>query len=189
MARQFTDDENNLKRRARRRLVGAVALATAVVVLLPMLLDSEPKQVAQDIELQIPDKDKVPELEATMLEPPTSSDTPATSSIAGTHTNTASAVAAPVVAGTSSPAAAMPLPAKAAEKPASFVVQIGAYSNAASAHQLQKKLSKQGIKTYTEKADDKTRVRAGPYATREAANKVLQKLEKQELKPVINQIQ
>jgi DedD protein len=46
------------KKRARRRLVGAIALALAVAVGLPMLLDSEPKPLAGDIAIQIPSKDK-----------------------------------------------------------------------------------------------------------------------------------
>ncbi len=46
------------KKRARRRLVGAVALALGVAVGLPMLLDSEPKPLASDIAIQIPSKDK-----------------------------------------------------------------------------------------------------------------------------------
>ncbi|KQV80391.1 hypothetical protein ASD15_16205 [Massilia sp. Root351] len=46
------------KKRARRRLVGAIALALAVAVGLPMLLDSEPKPLASDIAIQIPAKDK-----------------------------------------------------------------------------------------------------------------------------------
>jgi DedD protein len=46
------------KKRARRRLVGAIALALAAAVGLPMLLDSEPKPLAGDIAIQIPSKDK-----------------------------------------------------------------------------------------------------------------------------------
>jgi len=46
------------KKRARRRLVGAIALVLAAVVALPMLLDSEPKPLATDIAIHIPDKDK-----------------------------------------------------------------------------------------------------------------------------------
>ncbi|ALK98312.1 hypothetical protein AB595_07305 [Massilia sp. WF1] len=46
------------KKRARRRLVGAIALALAAAVGLPMLLDSQPKPVAGDIAIQIPPKDK-----------------------------------------------------------------------------------------------------------------------------------
>jgi DedD protein len=48
------------KKRARRRLVGAVALVLALVIGLPMLLDSEPKPLSNDISIQIPSKDKAP---------------------------------------------------------------------------------------------------------------------------------
>ena len=47
------------KKRARRRLVGAIALALAVAVGLPMLLDSEPKPLALDIAIHSPSKDQV----------------------------------------------------------------------------------------------------------------------------------
>ncbi|BEV16602.1 SPOR domain-containing protein [Herbaspirillum sp. DW155] len=46
------------KKRARRRLIGAVALALAVVIVLPMILDSEPKPLNDDIAIQIPSKDE-----------------------------------------------------------------------------------------------------------------------------------
>lgn len=46
------------KKRARRRLVGAVALVLAVVIVLPMVLDSEPKSLPNDIAIQIPSRDK-----------------------------------------------------------------------------------------------------------------------------------
>jgi len=46
------------KKRARRRLVGAVALTLAAIVALPMLLDSEPKPLGADIAINIPSKDK-----------------------------------------------------------------------------------------------------------------------------------
>jgi DedD protein len=52
------------KKRARRRLVGAVALALAAAVGLPMLLDSGPKPLAGDIAIQIPSKDKAAPLPA-----------------------------------------------------------------------------------------------------------------------------
>ena len=46
------------KQRARRRLVGAVALVLAAVIGLPMVLDPEPKPLAADISIDIPSKDK-----------------------------------------------------------------------------------------------------------------------------------
>jgi DedD protein len=46
------------KKRARRRLVGAIALAMAAAIGIPMLLDSEPKPLNGDIAIQIPSKEK-----------------------------------------------------------------------------------------------------------------------------------
>ena len=45
MARPISDEELQLKRRARRRLIGAIVLVTAIVVVLPMVLDTEPKPI------------------------------------------------------------------------------------------------------------------------------------------------
>ena len=45
-----------LRVRARRRLAGAVALVLAAVIVLPMLLDSEPIPVSNNIAIRIPDR-------------------------------------------------------------------------------------------------------------------------------------
>jgi DedD protein len=58
------------KKRARRRLVGAVALVMAAVVGLPMILDSEPKPVTDDIAIDIPSKDKRTQSGAVRTAPP-----------------------------------------------------------------------------------------------------------------------
>jgi DedD protein len=61
------------KKRARRRLVGAVALALGVAIGLPMVLDSEPKPLAADIAIQIPSKDRLafsPALSAAAVNSP-----------------------------------------------------------------------------------------------------------------------
>src|SRR5688572_31834517 len=54
MAKTISAEELQLRKRARRRLIGAIALVTIVAVFLPMFLDHEPKQVKQDISIQIP---------------------------------------------------------------------------------------------------------------------------------------
>ena len=54
MAKSTSDEELQLKKRARRRLVGAIALVTVVAVFLPMVLDHEPKPTNQDVSIQIP---------------------------------------------------------------------------------------------------------------------------------------
>jgi DedD protein len=45
---------DDLRRRARRRLVGAVVLALAAAVLVPMLLESDPKPLGEDVSVKIP---------------------------------------------------------------------------------------------------------------------------------------
>jgi len=48
---------DELRRRARRRLVGAIVLALAAAVLLPLLLENEPKPLGDDVSIQIPPLD------------------------------------------------------------------------------------------------------------------------------------
>jgi DedD protein len=45
---------DELRRRARRRLVGAIVLALAAAVLLPLLLENDPKPLGEDVSIQIP---------------------------------------------------------------------------------------------------------------------------------------
>jgi DedD protein len=54
------DPQLQLKKRARRRLVGAVAFAGLAAVVLPMVMDEEPKRPAQDVQIRIPGQDQVP---------------------------------------------------------------------------------------------------------------------------------
>jgi len=48
---------DELKRRARPRLIGAIVLALAAAVILPMLLESEPKPFGDDVSVKIPSID------------------------------------------------------------------------------------------------------------------------------------
>lgn len=53
----MADNDNlDLKRRARRRLVGAAALALLAALVLPMIMDDEPDLPAHDIQITIPDR-------------------------------------------------------------------------------------------------------------------------------------
>lgn len=196
MAKQLSADEQNLRRTARRRLIGAFALTLAVVVILPMVLESEPGPSGKDIELQIPSADKVADLESGM---------PASEMSTGSSVVTPDAAPAPVTVpetpqivppSDESVMAGNPLtrntqstPAVTAAKPApvaeSFVVQVGAYSNAGTAKQQLASLKKWGFKAYTEKLGDVVRVRVGPYAEREKADKVRGMLEKHGLQAVV----
>ena len=54
------DAQLHLKKRARRRLVGAVFFASVVAVVLPMVMDHEPRQTVQDVEIRIPGQNEKP---------------------------------------------------------------------------------------------------------------------------------
>jgi DedD protein len=49
-----TPEEQALRRRARRRLVGAIALALVAVVVLPLVFDPEPKPMGSNVDVRIP---------------------------------------------------------------------------------------------------------------------------------------
>lgn len=55
-----TDAQLQLKKRARRRLVGAIAFVVAVAVVLPMIMDQEPKPAIQEVDIRIPGQDEKP---------------------------------------------------------------------------------------------------------------------------------
>lgn len=48
---------DEVRRRARRRLIGAIVLALAAAVLVPMLLESDPKPLGEDVSVRIPPVD------------------------------------------------------------------------------------------------------------------------------------
>ncbi len=50
-------DNLEIKKRARRRLVGAAALALLAAIVLPMMMEEEPRSPSQDIQVTIPDRD------------------------------------------------------------------------------------------------------------------------------------
>ena len=62
------------------------------------------------------------------------------------------------------------------------MILIGAFANPANVKQLQTKLGELGIKVYTEVLEspqgNKTRVRAGPFPNRDAADKALEKMKR-----------
>lgn len=218
------DAQSELKRRARRRLVGATALALAAVIVLPMVMDHEPRVPAQEIQVRIPSQDGggglvsriLPGKGATAL-PPLADSQPAAQSGALPKMETkaeakteariepkaeaktepkAEVKAAPKVEAKVEPkpapvaAKAEPMPpVKAAEGARAaavlsgqngggaeqWVVQLGAYKEEGNVKLLVKKLKEMGVPSYTETSDSpqgpRTRVRAGPFATKEAAEK------------------
>jgi len=189
MARAISDEELQLKRRARRRLLGAIVLVTAIVVVLPMVLDTEPRPVSQNITIRIPSTDS--ETFKAKVAPPPAAKAPERKAAAAPAVpkdkETPKPAAQPEVVPAKAPAAKMPenAPAKTAAKATKpsggpFVVQVIALADADKAQRLQGQIAAAGIKSYTEVVKtvkgDVTRVRAGPFATREAAEKARDQL-------------
>lgn len=54
------DAQTQLKKRARRRLVGAVFFVSVVALVLPMIMDHDPRPPVQDVEISIPGQDDKP---------------------------------------------------------------------------------------------------------------------------------
>jgi DedD protein len=236
MARPISDEELRLKKRARRRLVGAIVLVSVVAVVLPLVLDSEPKQPSQRVNIQIPKTDSG-ELKPQPSIPPSSSakattettpnaditaraDAPTTSDVpakvdAPPKTDTSTKPEMPVAtkaepapatpertaesaapgaenaqaaannaaeAPAAKPAEKSAAPAKGATGHGAYVVQVAALADPGRAKALEKRMAKAGVKTYTEVVTTNTgavtRVRAGPYATKDAAEKARAQLKK-----------
>lgn len=193
-----TVEEIQLRKRARRRLIGAITLVVLMVTVLPMVLDDEPKPVGQDIAISIPSPQGVEV-------PFKAASAPAQSSPAPVATPPAEKPVpnpekpAPAVEKVAEPKP-KPVPAAKEAKPAekfvapvekpkvvepqhagnSYVVLLGAFLGEANASQRQAKLKELGIKYYVEKikspAGEKTAVRAGPYPSRQDAEHVLARL-------------
>ncbi len=196
----ISEEELQLRKRARRRLVGAVVLVLLVVVFVPMLLDKEPRSQRQDIDIQIP---PIPgETQAPSSAPATPAEGAvgeSTASAATSSSQDAGASPAPQAGDTSLPPASQQTPEPSAPEapkqaiadqtatpqPPGFVIQLGAFSNSANAKQLLGKLKAEKIPAYTEPTSegDKTRVRAGPYASVEAAEKGRERLKTLKLLP------
>lgn len=179
------------KKRARRRLIGAAALALLAAIVLPMVMDHQPAAPLKDIQVRIPSPDEgVTQRVVTKPVTPESS-----KPVAKIEPEAPRAESVPVVKPEPKPevkAEVKPEPAKEekaktaelkraedalAGKPAPEVweVQLGAYQNSASVTNLVRKLKDLGIPTYTENVDtpsgSRTRVRAGPFPSQEAAEK------------------
>ena len=221
------DAQLQLKKRARRRLVGAAFFVSVVAVVLPMVMDHEPRQVVQDVEIRIPGQDEkpfAPKFAAAPVEKPAEkaaekplaapSDKPAVDATAEAKP-TARVVevskdskpvekaadwpaekaaektaekpkadeakrAAAILAGQAADSKA--IEARPTAKPGEYLVLIGAFANEANVKNIKAKLAEQGIKTFSEPLDTpqgkKTRVRAGPFASREAADKALEKMQR-----------
>jgi DedD protein len=189
-----TDPAAALRVRARRRLVGAAALLLGVVVVVPMILDPTPRPVPDSIPIDIP-SEKAPFTPRLPLPPLPEPATPAVDSArpegapavvqepvdARPPGAAADGKAEPKMADAGRPAVQAPAQAHAdAGKEAKFAVQAGAFSSDKAARELTERLKKGGFAAYTERIDTRDgaryRVRVGPYATKEDAERARARL-------------
>jgi len=106
------------KKRARRRLIGATALVLAAVIGLPMIFDTEPKPLSDDVAVQIPSRDKSgPNNSTPMPLPPSPEQAPAEAGKADAPTSEPAKVE-PAKVESARPEAAKLVADKPADKPA-----------------------------------------------------------------------
>jgi DedD protein len=176
--------------RARRRLIGAAALLLTVAIVVPMVLDPEPKRVSDNIAIDIP-SERTPFTPRLTLPP-----VPAPENV---PVAPPPEVAPPVEKVEELPAKAvdgkkveeqraralLEGKSKAAstgvnDKAARFAVQAAAPASETAARDLAERLKKSGLAPYTEKVDTKQgaryRVRLGRYASRVEADSVRTRL-------------
>ena len=168
-----TTEAAEIRRRGRHRLIGAIAIVALLVIFVPMIFDREPRAPQPEPSLEIPAKDQVAPLPAPAKGPaPKQASTPA---------QAPPQASTPAQAGAQSP----PPPKTAASAPRQepppklegFAVQVGAFRDEEKLEQARAKLALAGVSHYVERRDtpqgELTRLRAGPFPTREAAEKAL----------------
>jgi DedD protein len=168
-----TQDVNVLKRRGRRRLVGAIALVLLAVIVLPWIFDPQPRQ-APPVSVRIPSLDETPFKPKPVPKP------------SAPPVEAAKPAPAPDPAPAKPEAAKpAPAPAPAAERAraeaalanAQFIVPVGAYADPAA---VIGRLKTAKLPYFTEPVATAkgtvTRVRAGPFSSRDAADKAHKQL-------------
>lgn len=192
--------EDDLKRRARRRLIGAVALTLVAVIALPLMMEDEPPPAAQ-LEVRMPENSKTPDFvpiapptvtppvvavpHETPVAPPSQAE-PAAETPTAELPTTKAEVEKPKPAEEEAPKVnkpAKPNPAlkdeskTTVEHNTAFVVQLGAFSDASKTKELKQQVDELGMASYTDKSGELTRLRVGPFMSREAASAAAAKLE------------
>jgi DedD protein len=170
-------DVSALKRRGRRRLVGAIALVLVAVIVLPWIFDQQPRQTPP-VSVRIPNEDDSPFLPKVAPKPP-----PAPEAAKEAPKAEAPAATPPPPEPRAAPKPAPPATSERARAEAAlanapqFIVPVGAYADAGN---VIGKLKAAKLPYYTEPVATAkgtvTRVRAGPFATREAAEKAHRQL-------------
>src|SRR5471032_2720575 len=163
-----SEEALQLKRRARRRLVGAIALVTFVVILLPLILDKEPGTSGPPLSVQIPRQDSGSFNTRVIPPAPVVAPQPVLEKKADAPADSAAAKASAPKEDTKPADKVEQARVEAMLNDQAWVVVLGSFSSADNLRQLQSKLSAAGVKSYTEplktaKGEQATRVRAGPF--------------------------
>ena len=182
MAAPQSLEASEIRRRGRQRLIGAVAIALLLIVFVPMLLDSEPRAKKDEPKLDIPPRENAPALPPPMgapAEPKVSAAVPAPAVEEKKKAEEPRKPAAKVAVLEPRPAAEpkaaeakpAPAPTSAAPKMEGFAIQVGAFRDEAKLQQVRERLAAAKLKTYTEPSGELTRLRVGPFGTRDEADK------------------
>jgi DedD protein len=188
-------DVDTLKRRGRRRLVGAVALVLGAVIVLPMVFDPEPRHSVPPVSVRIPGEDDgafKPKAPPKAAPAPKALEKPAPEAKVE-EKKAEEAKPEEKKAPEPKPAARKPEPkateaersrAQAALANAEYMIPVGAFANP---DPVIAKLAQAKLRYYTETVvtakGTVTRVRAGPFATKDEAEKALGALKELGLKP------
>jgi len=180
-----SQDINSLKRRGRRRLVGAIALVLLAVIVLPWIFDPQPRQTPP-VSVRIPSQDEAPFTPKPVPKPPSPpveaakaapAPDPAPAKPEAPTPEAKPAQQAPAAKPAAAPASAERARAEAALANAQFIVPVGAYADPAA---VIGKLKAAKLPYFTEPVSTAkgtvTRVRAGPFASRDAAEKAHKQL-------------
>jgi DedD protein len=184
-----------LRRRAKNRLIGSAILVLIGVIGFPLLVDKQPRPVAVDLPIEIPDKNKVLPLTAPALIAPVAPapETPPSALASGPVTEAVPGPAAkPAPAAKPEPKATKPETKAEAKKAdtkavaeARYVVQVGSFADESRAREARSKIERAGFKNYTQAVETKDgkriRVRAGPFASKAEAERAAEKLKKLDL--------
>ena len=139
-----------LRKRARHRLIGAAVLVLLGVIGFPLLFDSQPRPIALDIPIDIPDKNKAKPLGNLPVAAPNAQ----TSGAIETESASAPVASAPVAAAASVAASAKPAAAApAASKPAPAATASSPVSSASAAAKPEPKAPAKPAASYPKPAE------------------------------------
>jgi DedD protein len=169
-------ETREIRRKGRQRLIGAITIVLLAVVFVPMLLDPGPRMDRKEPVLSIPSKEGMPLLPGPG-EPPKAAEAPKVAAVAPKAAEFKSAAKAdkpPVKAEAKAAEPKAPVAPQPAAVPRleGFAIQVGAFGDEEKLKQAREKLAAAKITHFIERLPSGlTRLRAGPYKTREEAEK------------------